>query len=518
MLLFSSGPIHTMQADREPVEAVVVANGRIVAVGGRDLGNAHPTAERVDLAGRSLVPGFIDAHNHLSQSALHPRFADATNVKNLDDLAEVVRHHVRANPGDGWIRICGWDESKWGFAVDRDLLDGVTGTRPAVLAHYSLHQCVANSAALDDLGIGERTPDPMGGEIGRRADGQPDGMLIERAWSHAFERSLAPYCDPDRWAEHIAARAHELAAEGITAIHDAACAPAAEDVYRTMAADRTLPISVLVMPHSAALLNNDLGGRLDGAPTGEGDEWLRVGPAKFFADGGVAIALDTSIGGSPVRHGYVMADLETHASAATTRGFRIAIHAIGNRGVEFALDTIEHITRRAGDTDHRARIEHATVTGPSDWVRMAELGVVAVVQPGFVEHVGIQSQGVHFDDHHWLAFAGMAEAGVTLAGSSDDPCAPSAPLWGIAKGVSRSTSTGIAFEPDQSLPFDDWLRAYTIDAARAGGQEDERGSIATGKRADLVLLDLTDSPRVCATYVAGSRVFSDEPGNTAGAA
>lgn len=516
-LLFSGGPIHTMEADREPVLAVLVEDGRIAAVGGRDLIAANPSAEPIDLAGRSLIPGFIDAHNHLSQSALHPCFADASHVRTPEDLAEVVGRHVRARPGDDWIRICGWDESKWGFAVDRTHLDSAEGSRPVVLAHYSMHQCVANSAALERLGIGTTTRDPVGGEIGRSPDGRPDGLLVERAWSTAFERSLAPYCEPDRWAEHIAARAEDLTAEGITAIHDAACSPAAERVYRTMAAAGTLPISVLAMPHSAALLDNDLGGRLEGPPTGEGDEWFRIGPAKLFGDGGIAIALDTSIGGAPVRYGYVMADLAEHATAAAVRGFRIAIHAIGNRGVAYALDTIERVARHTSDGDHRPRIEHAAVTGPDEWRRMASHGVFAVVQPGFVEHVGIQSQGVRFDRHHWLAFAGMVEAGVTVAGSSDDPCAPSAPLWGIAKGVTRSTSTGIAFEPEQSIPFADWLRAYTIDAARAGGQEDERGSLAVGKRADLVVLDLSEAPRVSETYVAGSLVHSAEPASAGGA-
>ena len=206
-----------------------------------------------------------------------------------------------------------------------------------------------------------------------------------------------------------------------------------------------------------------------------------------------------------------MDDLEACAVRATDRGFRLAVHAIGNVGVSRALDVFETVARRRRDDDHRFRLEHAGVTGPSDWQRAAALGVIGVVQPGFVEHVGEQSRGVRFDDHHWLAFAGLAEAGVTLAGSSDDPCAPSAPLWCIDKGVRRTTSTGIAFEPEQSVPFADWLHAYTMGAALAGGQEDERGSITPGKRADLVALDTgSGTPRVAATWIAGECVWSDD--------
>ena len=510
--VFSGGHVVTMDARTNGATAVAVRDGRIAATGGAELVAAYPGADRVDLAGMTLVPGFIDAHNHLSVAALHPCFGDATAVRTVDDLHAVVRDHAAANPDLDFVRLHGWDENRWDFAVDRQVLDALAGDRPVVLAHYSLHQCVANSAALDRLGIGAATPDPQAGEIGRGPDGRPNGLLVERAWSDAHARSLAAYATPDRWAEHIAARARQLWRDGITAVHDAACSPEAEDVYRAMAAAGTLPLSVLALPHPAALLRNEPGGRLDGPATGDGGEWFRVGPMKLFADGGVSIALDTAVGGHRIRYGVLMDDLEACALRATDRGFRLAVHAIGNLGVTRALDVFETVAR-GRDDDHRFRIEHAGVTGPAEWQRAAALGAIGVVQPGFVEHVGNQTHGVRFDDHHWLAFAGLAEAGVTLAGSSDDPCAPVQPLWCIDRGVHRTTSTGIAFEPEQSVPFTDWLHAYTLGAAMAGGQEDERGSITPGKRADLVVLDVTSgTPRVAATWVAGGCVW---PGDEA---
>lgn len=506
--VFSGGPVVTMDARTKGATAVAVRDGRISAAGGVELAAAYPDADQVDLAGATLVPGFIDAHNHLSVASLHPCFGDATAVRTVDDLYVVLREHAAANPDLDFVRLYGWDETRWGFALDRHILDAAVGDRPVVLAHYSLHQCVANSVALDRLGIGATTPDPQAGEIGRGPDGRPNGLLIERAWSEAHARSLAAYAAPDRWAEHIAARARLLWREGITAVHDAACSPEAEGVYVSMAAAGTLPLSVLALPHPAALLRNEPDGRLDGPATGEGGEWFRVGPMKLFADGGVSIALDTAIGGHPIRYGVLMDDLEACAVRATDRGFRLAVHAIGNVGVSRALDVFETLARNSDD-DHRFRLEHAGITGPPDWRRAAALGVIGVVQPGFVEHFGNQSQGVRFDDHHWLAFAGLAEAGVTLAGSSDDPCAPSAPLWCIDKGVRRTTSTGIAFEPEQSVPFTDWLHAYTMGAALAGGQEHERGSITPGKRADFVALDLgSGEQRVAATWVAGECVWA----------
>ena len=181
---------------------------------------------------------------------------------------------------------------------------------------------------------------------------------------------------------------------------------------------------------------------------------------------------------------------------------------MGNAGVQAMIDTAMVIARRVPGVDHRFRVEHAGVTSPDQWRALADLGAVAVVQPGFVQHVGEQATGLRFDGHHWLAFAGLAEAGVRLAGSSDDPCAPSAPLWGTDLGVLRRTASGKEFEPEQSLPFATWLEAYTVGAAYAGGQEAERGSISPGKLADLVVLDRADTgARVLQTWKRGTARF-----------
>ena len=485
---------------------VIVDGARIAAVGGRELLTAHPDVDVVDLAGSVLIPGFIDAHNHLSVAALHPFWHDVAGVRDRDVLVDAIRAQDDAEPETGWVRCQGIDV--YASPVTRHDLDAAGVDRPVIVADYTLHQCVVSSAALDALGIGRDTADPQGGEIVRGPDGEPTGLLVERAWSDAHADSMRDYADPERWPLHIAARARTLITDGITCVHDAACSPAAEATYRAMARAGTLPIGVLGLPHPAALLMNDVGSRLDGPPTGEGDESFRVGPAKLFADGGVAIALDTTIGGHPLQMGMLFDDLGEHARRAVARGFRIAIHAMGNRGVQAMIDVCADLGRRYPETDHRFRVEHAGVTSPEQWHLLADLGAVAVVQPGFVEHVRTSSSGVRFDDHHWLAFAGLAEAGVMLAGSSDDPCAPPPPLWGAAHGLTRRTDAGLDFEPEQSVPFDDWLAAYTRGAAYAGGQEHERGSLTPGKRADLVVLDRADAgARVLETWIGGECAF-----------
>jgi predicted amidohydrolase YtcJ len=514
-VLFRGGTVLTMDGRRPHADVVVVERGRIATVGDREL-LERTDATVVDLDGGTLVPAFIDAHSHPSIAALHPRWGDASAVSDRDTLVAAVVAHAASEPTAAWVRLHGWEDARTGYVPTRADLDAAGVDRPVLVAHSSLHQCVTSSAGLDILGIGRDTPDPPGGEIGRDASGHPNGLLVERAWGEAHARSLAAYADPDRWAEHLADHLHGLLADGITAVHDAACAPSAEAVYRTMATADTLPVSVLAMPHPAVLLRAEPGDRLDGPPTGEGDERFRVGPIKLFADGGVAIALDVAIGGRPLRMGSTMEGLEEAAVAAASRDFRLAVHAMGNVGVDRALAAFEAVGRRIGDGDHRFRIEHAAVTAPAQWSRLAALGGIAVVQPGFVEHIGERSGGIGFDEHRWLAFAGLADAGVVLAGSSDEPCAPRSPLWCARKGISRTTSARICLEADQSVGLDAWLHAYTAGAALAGGQEHERGRIAPGLVADLVVLDAEgdgegSGPTVRQTWRAGKLVYQAVP-------
>src|SRR5579872_3595993 len=283
---FVNGRILPMVRGVPPPEVVVIERDRIIAVGKRsDLGR-FPGARIEDLHGRTLCPGFIDAHHHLSIAALHPRWADASDVSNAGQLASALRAQADRDTEAPWLRAAGWSELDSGFAPDRHVLDACGLDRPVIVAHFSLHQGVVCSRGLEELGIGRHTPDPPGGEIRRDRHGEPSGLLVERAWTEAHRRSLAPYDDPDRWAEHIERAAHALPKDGITAIHDAACPPAAERAYGMLAQTDRLAVSVLVCPHPAGLLGPPEAQRLAGAPTGAGREQLRVGPVKLFADGG----------------------------------------------------------------------------------------------------------------------------------------------------------------------------------------------------------------------------------------
>ncbi len=303
-------------------EVVLVDGDRIVAVGDGDL-LARPDAtdaEVVDLAGAVVVPGLIDAHNHLSVSALHPHWHDVRGIGDRDVLVAAIRAQAAAWPDTTWVRCQGVDLMGAGAGITRHDLDAAGVDRPVIVADYTLHQCVVSSAGLDALGIGRDTPDPVAGEIARDRAGEPTGILVERAWSEAHARSMRDFTDPDRWAEHVADRSRALLAEGITCVHDAACSPDAETLFAAMARAGTLPIDVVGMPHPAALLMNEHTARLDGPPTGDGDDRFRVGAAKLFADGGVAIALDAQRRRAPVpvRHALRRSRDRTRSVPRTT--------------------------------------------------------------------------------------------------------------------------------------------------------------------------------------------------------
>lgn len=492
-------------------EVVVFVGDRVAAVGPRAVLTAFDEPELHDVTGRTVVPGLIDAHHHFSATALLPRLADLSDVADLEGLAEALHRQASAEPDAAWIRGEGWRLPEQVTAAD---LDQLGLDRPVILGHFSLHQCVVDSRGLDALGISAATPDPGGGRIGRDERGRPDGLLVERAWSEAHAVSLAAYADPDRWGELIVDRARALLRDGVTAVHDAACTPAAEAVYATLAGRRELPISVLALVHPAALFTGPDPARLEGRVTGEGDEWFRVGPVKLFADGGVSMGVDAHRKGVRRQVGTVFPDVVDGAGLAASRGFGVAVHSMGNAGLALALDAFERAGAR-GAPPTPFRVEHLALAAPDQLDRLAALDVVGVVQPGFVPMLGPQVAHAIFEDADWLPFATAIDRSIVVAASTDAPCADRHPLRATGHGVTRMLDDGRELGAEQSVDYPTWLHAWTAAAARAGGQEGERGRLRVGLRADAVVLvgelDPQRPPRVEQTWIGGRRVHEASP-------
>ena len=508
-IAFFGGRIRTMEPGPQP-QVCLIDGDRIAATGDQALLGAYPQAERRDLRGRLLIPGLIDAHHHLSLAALHPRWADLTHAASPDDVYAALRDQAAREPHAPWIRAFNWRPSAGpdasGPRLTRHDLDALRLGRPILLAHWTLHQGLVDSLGLDAVGIGHATPDPPGGVILRDGKGAPTGRLLEAAWSRAHVLSIAGY-DDARWPDLIARRCRDLLAEGVTAVHDAAVPPAVIALYRRMAQDGSLPISVLALPHPPDLLHNPDAALVHGLTPGDGDERFRLGPVKFFADSGTQPAVQGLQDGAPVELGMLMPGLAEGLRAVGERGWPVAIHALGNVGIDAALDALE-----AAPLAAPPRLEHCVVMAPHQAARLAALDARAVVQPAFVDvFATAAAAGFRFDDLELAPFARLADAGVTLAASSDAPCAGAHPLADAAFGVTRRGRNGLHLHPEQSLNYETWLRAATIGAAIAGGQEHERGSLRPGKRADFVLLqgdlDPEHPPTVAETWLAGVPVY-----------
>ena len=514
VVAFTGGPIETM--DGTTAEVLVVAGDRIQAVGSRGLLAGRTDVRIVDLAGKTLLPGLIDAHHHLSIAALHPVWADLAGLSDLDDVQRALSEAARRAPDTPWIRGCNWDA--FTAQLRRGDLDAMGFDRPVILACASLHRCVVSSAGLDALGISDQTTDPPGGAIERDRVGVPTGLLSETAWSGAHAASMRGFDDPDRYADHIADRAQLLLSQGITAVHDTAMSPAAESAYRRLAAEGRLPISVLGFPHAAELLTGPDPRRWDGPRTGDGDETFRTGPVKLFADGAFSPACTGHMSGTHVEVGETMPHLAEQMEAAVGHGYAVATHAIGNRAIRAALDAWEAATR-SREPDRGLRLEHVTLAGATEIHAMERLGVTGVVQPGFVGS-GDLVAGVHWDDLTWMPFATLLEAGVALAASSDFPCTPTSnPLPLSRFGALRRTRSDAELELRESVPMRTWLRLWTAAAADAGDQHRERGRLRSGLRADFVVLtgDIDDpETAVAETWNGGRRVYSAAPPSALG--
>lgn len=515
-IVFTGGQIITMDSEQNYVEAAVVKEGHIEAVGDRSLLKAYPDAEIHDLKGRVLLPAFIDSHNHLSSfGCFFPTWANLIGLTERESILEAVRKQARKDQGKEWVAGFGWFDARMGGVdLNKKDLNDISSDRPVILIHATFHQSVVNTRALELLGIDQSTPDPRCGVILRGSDRVPTGVLVEYAQVPVFK--LVMDTDIGTLAGLIEARAKELLQLGITAIHDPGVTPAAEAAYRRLHAEGRLPISVLMMPHGEALLDNQLGNWLQGPATGSGDERLRVGPVKLFADGATAetVAFSLKIGGQIINSGSYRDDFEEMIFAATEKRFRVCVHSFGNATTDAVLTAFENAALRApAGFEMRPRLEHVTLISALQIKRLAAMGGCACIQPQFLSRAQNTKQVV-LEDGKWYAYGDLVKGGVTVAASSDDPGGfmdARDPILGSVMGSTMSDLEGNVIFPDQVLPFEQWLWMYTAGGAYVGGQEKERGMLKKGLVADLVVLegnlDPKNPPVVAETWITGKRVY-----------
>jgi predicted amidohydrolase YtcJ len=486
-LILLNGNITTMNSEQPRAQAVAVKAGKFVAVGTdkQILPYADENTKKIDLHGKFVVPGFIDAHVHgafLGRSLSQINLRDAKSVK---EIQQKVRQRAEETPKGRWIIGNGWDqerlaENRYPSRFD---LDAVTPNHPVLLIRVCGHLGVVNSEALKLAGIAKKTEAPEGGCIDSDLSGVPSGVLRENALDLVFD--ILPK-STDEEVTHVCLLAcQKMVEEGITTAHWIVNSASEMRVLQKLKERGILPLRVYALIPIEHLNNlAELG-----LSTGFGDEKLRIGSVKILLDGslgGRTAALKQPYNDSPNTKGmmlYTHKQLKQFAEKAHEANLQLAIHVIGDKAAETVLDTLERIVKKTSRADHRHRLEHASVLNPQLINRAREIGVVVSVQPHFIVSDFWIPDRLGKPRARWTyAFKSLLQAGVLLMGGSDAPVEPVSPILGVYAAVARKTNR------QERLTVEEALRMYTVNAAYGSFEECLKGSIEVGKFADLTVL------------------------------
>lgn len=494
-LILYNGAIHTLNPAQPTAEAVAVRGGKILAAGTLDeIENlTHANTRRIDLAGRTLVPGFNDAHVHLWKvGMLLTGMLDArpTATPTITTIVEAFRGRAAQTPAGEWLTGRGYHEYKLPEHrhPTRTDLDAASTDHPIQLIHTSAHVAVVNSRALELAGITRDTPDPAGGQIDRDEHGEPTGILRETAMTRVI--AVIPPPTPAQFEAAVLAAAKAYLRMGITSITEPGVNPADLDVYRKLKEDRRLPIRANVMALRYSTDNTKVP-----LPERHESEWLRIDTVKLFADGGLSsatAALSVPYGHAPDSRGLLRYDDEQMRALIWDihrAGLRAAVHAIGDVAINQVLDAVEYASERLVSR-MRHRIEHFGLPN-IEQMRRARYRVSVIPQAVF-----IYALGDSFLEYVPPALSSqvypirtMLDAGLTVALSSDAPVVPDAnPLLGMKAAADRLSESGRPVLPSQSVSVAETLALYTLAGAVVAGEDAIKGSISVGKLADFAIL------------------------------
>jgi predicted amidohydrolase YtcJ len=502
-ILFINGEVITIDEQNSMAQAVAVKDNRIIAVGTTNEMEEliSENTKVVDLEGRTLMPGIIDAHIHLTiygtnllgVSCIEP------HIQSLEDLFDDLRKKAQETPKGRWVRAWGFNEAK--LAENRyptkDELDAISTDHPIVIIRTCNHTCVVNNKALEIANITENTPDPEGGIIERNPDGTLTGRMIENAHMQVFE--YASYTNKEI-RKGIKLASDEFIKAGITSIHDAGAYGDGADSIRIMQqAIKAEEVKVRVYAMVGSLTNSHdfVKKMVEAGPiSGLGDDRFKIGPAKLFTDGssvGPTIATRDGYTHDPSDKGiiyYNQEELNRILGEAHEKVFQLTAHAQGDRAVEMLLNCYETALAENPRNDHRHRIEHAGISSPDLQERMRKLGVVVTPNPVFM-YVNGDKYLEYYGDRVDVMYPArdFIDKGIVAAFGSDAPVTFLDPLLGIHAAVNRKSSGGKPVGENQCVSVIEAIRAYTWNGAYASFEEDIKGSIEVGKLADLVVLN-----------------------------
>jgi len=528
-LILHNGKIVTLDAAQPEAHAIAVRNGRIIAVGPQaEAAKLKGPATRViDLGGKLAIPGFIEGHGHfmgVGEAQLNLKLSSA---RNWDDIVAMVAAAAKtAKPGT-WILGRGFHQSKWdkvpqpnvqGFPLHADL-SKVSPNNPVWLTHASGHASMVNAAALKAAEIGASTPNPLGGEIFKDANGQPTGLLNERAQgllrpvysAYLSQRSAAEVEADGRQKVELAAK--ECVANGITTFEDAGSPFDTVDLFKRVAGEGKLDLRLWVMLNeSNAKLQSDIQRyRLRDF----GDHRLTVRAIKRVADGALgsrgAWMLEpySDLPSSSGLNTETMETIRQTAEIAIANGFQLCVHAIGDRANREVLNVYEAAFAAHPETrDPRWRIEHAQHIDRADIPRFGKLGVIAAMQgihcTSDASYV-IPRLGAKRAEEGAYAWRSLLDSGAVVGNGTDAPVEEVNPIACYYASVTRKAKDGILFYPKQCMTRLEALKSYTLSNAFAAFEEGQKGSLAAGKLADITVLS-RDILTIAADEIPGTRV------------
>jgi predicted amidohydrolase YtcJ len=502
-LVLVNGKIWTVAKARPEVQALAVWRDRILAVGtNAEIQRlAGPHTRTIDLKGRRVVPGFHDSHVHLLGGGLQLSQVTLKDAKDEAEFGRRLREFDRKLPRDRWLLGDDWDHDRTfnGQLPTAELLDKYVPDRPAFLRRYDGHMAVVNTRVLKMAGITAQKADPPGGVIYRKpGTKEPTGVLRDNAMG--LVEGLIPEPSLEAIAEAVQKALTQAYQDGVTSVQDMDGSSTAVrrklfHLYQHLARSDQLGLRIeLYWP----LADWNSLARL-GVAQGFGDDWVKIGGLKGFVDG--SLGSSTAKMFSPFRNEaqstgvYVtpLSKLREYIIAADKAGLAVAIHAIGDRANAELLDLYAETSQQNGPRDRRFRIEHAQHLRPQDYPLFQKRSVIASMQPYHVIDDGRWAEGrigtVRCASSY--AYRSLLEAGARLAFGSDWPVAPLSPLLGIDAAVNRRTLDGKhpnGWFPEQRIGVAEAIEAYTLGSAYAAFQDQNKGSLESGKLADLVVL------------------------------
>lgn len=487
LILYNTNII-TMNQKCPTAQLVAIRDGKIVMVGtDDDLELVRGQKTRViNCEGKTVVPGFNDAHTHILALASSLLSVDCSpsSVTTIAEIQAKIRQRVKKTPRGSWIRANHYNEF---YLADKRHptrwdLDQAAPYHPVRLMHRSMHACVLNSLGLSLAGISNETPEPPGGFIDRDETGEPTGLLFELN-AYLEQKQIPPTLTGEELKQGIRLANLQFLSSGITSLQDATRSnglPQWQTLKRLILGGDLLP-RVCMMTG----INKIADFREQGLLPGSGNVALRLGAAKIVLD-----ETTGSLHPSP-------SQLNEEVLSAHRAGFQVAIHAIGETQLEAAVSALEYVLNLAPRPDHRHRIEHCSVCPPRLLPRLKNLQAVVVTQPAFIYYSGERYlDQVPRPESKWLYRArSFLENSVRLAASSDSPVVPTNLLVGIYAAVTRKAETGEVVLAEEAVSPIQALGMYTLGAAYASFEENVKGSIEVGKLADLVVLS-SDPTRV----------------------